>query len=372
MSLIRLPLTLICGLPGSGKTTVIGHLCASCRGQRIGVSRTMAQDETFDEVGRIARWNEFDYLLLEASGTSHPERLATRLAANSRMNAELAELVRLDTIVTVVDASTLVSQFCSWDRVGDLGGASGADDDRALVEVIAEQIEFADVVVLNKSDLATPNGIRNAGVLVRALNPDVVLIECTFGRVPAHKVLSTHSFDFARAQGRARWMRTLAGAVSTELDSHGISSFLYLSRRPFHPERLMNFVRSEWPDVVRCRGFFWLATRMSWMGELAQAGPSRRFRAAGTWWASTIVQQELDPQVMEGLTGVSWDVRFGDRRQQLAFVGIDMDEMHLRRRLDACLLDDREWAAGPHVWQRYRDPFPAWDADAHAPTDRLH
>jgi G3E family GTPase len=369
----RLPVTVICGLPRAGKTTLASYLRTSCAGERIAVSRTGVAEITFDEVRRLARLSHCDYLLLEATGPCEPESLAARLTANRRAGAAVAELVRLDTMVTVVDVSSLLADFCSWDRLVDRGIAAHSADDRALVEVLAEQIEFADVVVLNKIDRASASVRRNAGVLVKALNPEAVLVESEFGCVPPRKVLSTHCFEFARAQGRARWVRALAGGRSEAADAFGISSFLYLARRPFHPQRLMHFVRSEWPGVVRCRGFFWLATRMDWMGEMSQAGASRRYRPGGAWWATTMAGKETDPQFMEGLAGVAWDARFGDRRQQLAFVGIDMDEAYLLGRLDECLLDDREFSHGADVWQTYTDPFPPWGLVASSrPASRLH
>jgi G3E family GTPase len=191
--------------------------------------------------------------------------------------------------------------------------------------------------------------------------------------VPPHKVLSTHGFELAQAQGRASWVRVLSGTEMSSTDLFGISGFRYQSRQPFHPQRFMQFVRSEWPGVVRCRGFFWLASRMDWMGEMSQAGASRRHRAAGAWWATVLTGKEPDPQSIESLAGVPWDPRFGDRRQQLAFVGIDMDQADLRARLDECLLDDGELARGPELWQRYPDPFPPWDSARHAQrTERVH
>ena len=368
----RTPVTIIYGLAGSGKTTVAKYLCRHCGGWHIGLIGG-ARDDDFDEVLRLACGNEFDYLLFEARAGSDPESTAARLTAGRRVGGALAELVRLDTVVAVVDASSLLADFCSWDLLADRGLAVHLTDDRALVEVLAEQIEFADVVILTKIDRVSQSVRRNAGVLVRALNPEAVVIESEFGCVPPHKVLSTHGFQLARAQGRASWVQVLSGTDMSSTDLFGISGFRYQSPRPFHPRRFMQFVRSEWPGVIRCRGFFWLASRMDWMGEISQAGASRRHRAVGSWWASVLAGKEPDPQLIESLAGVVWDPRFGDRRQQLAFVGIDMDQAYLRARLDECLLDDGELARGPEVWQVYPDPFPPWDSVQHPRrTERVH
>lgn len=369
----RMPATVIYGLPGAGKTTVVRYLSGRCRDRRFAVSSIVNNDVTLDHVRALAKGEDVDYLLLEASGPCAPESLAAHLTANSRVGATLAEIMRLDTMVAVVDASSFLTDFCSWDLLRDRGLAVDIADNRALVETLAEQIEFADVIILSKVDCASECARRNAAVLLRALNPDAVVVESEFGCVPPHKVLATHAFELARAQGRARWVRVLSGAAPSAADTFGISSFLYESRRPFHPQRLMQFVRAEWPGVVRCRGFFWLATRMEWMGEISQAGASRRHRAAGSWWAAVIGGKATAPHLVESLAGVTWDPRFGDRRQQLAFVGIDMNEVYLRRRLDECLLDDRELAHGPEVWQMYADPFPTWGAAPNAKrADPLH
>jgi G3E family GTPase len=369
----RTPITVIYGLPGCGKTTVAGYLSGRCPGQRIRVSRIDSPEGSFGRVGDLGKADRIDYLLLEAGSSCDPEFLAARLTAHSRPGAALAEIVRLDTMVAVVDASSLLVDFSSWDLLTDRGIAAHAGDERALVELLAEQIEFADVVVLSKVDRASPDARRNAAVLVRALNPEAVVVESEFGCVPPHKVLSTHSFELARAQSRPRWAQVLSGAKPTQAHPFGISSFLYESRRPFHPRRLMQFVGSEWPGVVRCRGFFWLASRMDWMGELSQAGASRRHRAAGAWWAAVLAGREPDREHMEKLAGVPWDPRFGDRRQQLAFVGIDMNETFLRNRLDECLLDDHELARGPEAWQAYADPFPSWNyVSARAQREPMH
>jgi G3E family GTPase len=351
----RTPVTVIYGLPGCGKSTVAGYLSGRSPGKRIVVSDV-------DRVGHLGKTDFVDYLLLEAGGACEPESLAARLTANSRAGAALAEIVRLDTMVAVIDASSLIADFSCSDLLVDRGIAAHAADERALVEALAQQIEFADVVILTKVDRVSPKARVNAAVLVRALNPEAVVIESEFGCVPPHKVLSTHAFDFARAQSRPRWARVLSGGGGGAPDPFGIASFRYESRRPFHPKRLMQFMRSEWPGVVRCRGFFWLATRMDWMGELSQAGASRTYRAAGSWWAAVLAGRGADQTLLENLAGVPWDSRYGDRRQQLAFIGIDMKEIFLRSRLDDCLLDDRELARGPEEWQAFADPFPSWNA----------
>lgn len=358
----RLPVALICGLPSAGKSTLADYVSEECANQHRVHCMLLNQERALDDVRCLAERGLADYLLLELSGTSDPEVAAAQLSPHSRAEAQLAELVRLDAIVTVVDATTVLTDFASWHRLIDRGLTQDEHDQRSLAEVIAEQIEFADIIVLNKTELASARAKHAASVLARSLNPDAVIIEAKWGRVPGRKVLFTYAFEFTQARERARWIRTLAGAPGYEADAHGISSFRYSARRPFHPRRLMDFVHGAWPGVVRCRGFFWLATRMDLMGELSQAGAARRFRSVGAWWATLSEDRGIGSTWMEEIAGVPWDASFGDRRQELAFVGIDMDEAYLRRRLDECLLDEFEFSRGREVWQSFEDPFPAWHA----------
>ncbi len=344
MQSARLPLTVIYGLPGAGKTTLSRYLREQRPNERIICSEVYGGEAAFGHVHQVAFAHDADYLLIEAGGSCQPESLATRLTGKGLASAGLDELVRLDTMVAVIDAASLLEDFASWELLSDRGLVTHLGHDRALVEALTEQIEFADVIVLNKVDRVPPDVRRNATALIRALNPDAPLIETEFGRIPPQTVISTHSFDLIHAQHRARWVEVLAGFGSSRTDELGISSLLYYARRPFHPERLMQFIHSEWPGVIRARGFFWLATRLDWVGEISQAGSSRRHRVAGSWGAPAAAAYP----------------GFGDRCQHLAFIGIDMDVARLRMLLDECLLDEVELAGGARVWQGYSDPFPPW------------
>jgi G3E family GTPase len=260
----RMPITVIYGLPGAGKTAVADHLSACSSSQRIGVSQLTANNLTFEYLNELVNVKDTDYVLLEAGGACDPERLAAHLTPNSRTGAALAEHVLLDTMVAVIDTSMLVDNFCSWDLLADRNLAARSTQDRAVVEVLAEQIEFADVVVLNKIDCVLPDTLRNAALLVRALNPEAVVLESRFGRISPDAVLFTDSFDFMQAQGRARWVQVLSGVPASTTDSAGVSAFLYQARRPFHPQRLMRFVRSEWQGSCAVAGFF--GSRRVWTG----------------------------------------------------------------------------------------------------------
>jgi G3E family GTPase len=275
----------------------------------------------------------------------------------------LEDVARLDTMVTVVDAANLLRAYSSHDFLRDRGESLGDDDNRSLVSLLVEQIEFADVVVLNKIDAASPEQLDAARKIIRSLNPDAELIETSMSRVPLDKVLNTGRFDHDKAQEHPLWFKELYGFAdhTPETDEYGVRSFVYRARRPFHPEKFHAFLNASWPGVIRAKGHFWLATRPEWVGELSQAGALVRHEAMGFWWSSVPRDRWPDnPEWRQRIAG-AWDPVYGDRRQEIVFIGTDMDEAAIRGWLDSCLVGDADaMTMQPAVWRELKDPFPAW------------
>ena len=393
----KLPVTVLSGFLGAGKTTVLSNILSNRQNKKVAVivndmseiniDSAIIQNEVslnrseeklvemsngcicctlredlLEEVTKLAKEKRFDYLVIESTGISEPLPVAETFTFADENGVSLSDVADLDTMVTVVDAVNFLKDYDEAKSLKDKGESLGEDDERSVADLLVDQIEFADVILISKTDLVANSEIERLKAIIKTLNTDAKIIPISNGDVDLNEVLNTGKFDFEKAQQAPGWLKEMRGEHVPETEEYGISSFSYEARRPFNPEKFYNFLHNtqQYGKLIRSKGYFWLATRPQYAGQWSQAGGLARYGFAGLFWKA--VPKKDWPTDVEYLENIkkTWVEPFGDMRQELVFIGQELQKEKIILALDDCLLKEEEVLKGRSYWDTLEDPFPAW------------
>ena len=396
----RLPVTVLSGFLGAGKTTVLSHILNNRQGKKVAVivndmseinidstivensvSLNRSEEKLVEmsngcicctlredllvEVSKLAKDGRFDYLVVESTGISEPLPVAETFTFEDDEGTSLSQVAKLDTMVTVVDAVNFLNDYEEAKSLQEAGESLGEEDERSVSDLLVDQVEFADVILISKTDMVSEEDIANLTAILTALNTHARVIPIVQGQIDVEEVLNTGLFDFAHAQQAPGWLKEMRGEHIPETEEYGIGSFSYVARRPFHPEKFYQFLHDteRYGKLIRSKGYFWLATRPEFAGEWSQAGGIARYGFAGMFWKS--VPKEHWPEDEDYLASIEeqWEEPFGDMRQELVFIGQGLDKDAITLALNECLLSEEDVLKGKAWWKTLPDPFPAYSQD---------
>ena len=394
----RLPVTVLSGFLGAGKTTVLSHILNNRQNKKVAVivndmseiniDASMVKNEVslnhseeklvemsngcicctlredlLLEVNKLAKDNKFDHLVIESTGISEPLPVAETFTFADENGVSLSEVAKLDTMVTVVDAVNFLKDYEDAKYLQETGESLGEDDERSVADLLVDQIEFADVILISKTDLVESKDIDKLKAIIKNLNTNARILPITMGEVEIDNVLNTGLFDFDQAKEAPGWLKEMRGDHIPETEEYGISSFSYVARRPFLPEKFFNFVHNteQFGKLIRSKGYFWLGSRLEYAGQWSQAGGIARYGFAGLFWRS--VPKRDWPTDEESLKTIkeNWVEPFGDMRQELVFIGQGLDQENMIKALDDCLVSEDDMLKGEEFWTSLEDPFPPWE-----------
>lgn len=397
----KLPVTVLSGFLGAGKTTVLSHILHNREGKKVAVIVNDMSEINIDaafvknevslnrsdeklvemsngcicctlredlllEVDKLAKDGRFDYLIIESTGISEPLPVAETFTFADEDGISLSDVATLDTMVTVVDAVNFLKDYDEAKYLRDAGESLGDEDERSVTDLLVDQVEFADVILISKTDLAKPADVKRLHAILKVLNTRAKIIPISLGKVDIDDVLNTGLFDFEQAKKAPGWLKEIRGEKIPETEEYGISSFNYIARKPFNPEKFYQFLHNteQFGKLIRSKGYFWLASRPQFCGQWSQAGGIAHYGFAGMFWKS--IPEKDWPTDQESLDAIKkqWVEPFGDMRQELVFIGQNLDQKRMTNALDECLLTEDELLKGKRFWTTLNDPFPQWEENS--------